>query len=212
MKNNKTLIIIGAVVFLLLIITIPTCSSYNGMVEMRNDAKAKWSEVQAQYQRRNDLIPNLVSTVKGYANHERETLQGVTDARTGAYDRNTALTDTAAVMDAAKAVVNAPDPNAYAGALKNLDKALSIYVNAVHEAYPDLKANENFRSLQDELAGTENRVEMARNKYIIAVRDYNTKIQKFPGNIVAGMFGFQPLEEFQASPEAQQAPKVDFNN
>lgn len=205
MKKNNILIVLAGIVGVLLLLALPTCSAYNGMVAMRNEVKAKSDEIQNQYQRRFDLIPNLVETVKGYAKHEQSTLQGVTDARAGV-----APVDTSAVMNAANAALNAPDANAYANAVGNLRREFSIYVNAVHEAYPDLKANENFSRLQDELAGTENRVEKARHDYIDAVKTYNTKIERFPASIVAGLFGFQPFDGFQAAPEAQSSPKITF--
>lgn len=207
MKNNKTLIIIAAIVGILLLLAIPTCSTYNSMVTLNEDAEQSWGEVQNQYQRRFDLIPNLVATVKAYAKHESETLQGVTNARAGITP-----TDTTALMNAANEAMNAPDANAYANALKKLTAEMSkfsINVNAVHEAYPELKASENFSRLQDELAGTENRVEMARNKYTQTVKDYNIKIKRFPANIVAAMFGFEPRQQYEAEQAAQKAPNVN---
>lgn len=207
MKNNKTLIIIAAIVGILLLLAIPTCSTYNSMVTLNEDAEQSWGEVQNQYQRRFDLIPNLVATVKAYAKHESETLQGVTNARAGITP-----TDTTALMNAANEAMNAPDANAYANALKKLTAEMSkfsINVNAVHEAYPELKASENFSRLQDELSGTENRVEMARNKYTQTVKDYNIKIKRFPANIVAGMFGFEPRQQYEAEQAAQKAPNVN---
>ena len=207
MKNNQTLIIIAAIVGILLLLAIPTCSTYNSMVTLNEDAEQSWGEVQNQYQRRFDLIPNLVATVKAYAKHESETLQGVTNARAGITP-----TDTTALMNAANEAMNAPDANAYANALKKLSAEMSkfsINVNAVHEAYPELKASENFSRLQDELAGTENRVEMARNKYTQTVKDYNIKIKRFPANIVAGMFGFEPRQQYEAEQAAQKAPNVN---
>ncbi len=207
MKNNKTLIIIAIIAGILLLLAIPTCSTYNSMVTLDEDAEQCWGEVQNQYQRRFDLIPNLVATVKAYAKHESETLQGVTNARAGITP-----TDTTALMNAANEAMNAPDANAYANALKKLTAEMSkfsINVNAVHEAYPELKASENFSRLQDELAGTENRVEMARNKYTQTVKDYNIKIKRFPANIVAGIFGFEPRQQYEADQAAQKAPSVN---
>ena len=153
MKNNKLLIILAIIAALLIITGFQTCSTYNSIVTLNEDAEQSWGEVQIQYQRRFDLIPNLVATVKAYAKHESETLQGVTNARAGIVP-----TDTTALMNAATEAMNAPDANAYANALKKLTAEMSkfsINVNAVHEAYPDLKASENFNRLQDELAGTE---------------------------------------------------------
>lgn len=207
MKNNKSLIIIAIIIGILLLLAIPTCSTYNSIVTLNEDAEQSWGEVQNQYQRRFDLIPNLVATVKAYAKHESETLQGVTNARAGITP-----TDTTALMNAANEAMNAPDANAYANALKKLTAEMSkfsINVNAVHEAYPELKASENFSRLQDELAGTENRVEMARNKYTQTVKDYNIKIKRFPANIVAGIFGFEPRQQYEAEQAAQKAPNVN---
>lgn len=203
--KNKSLIIVGVIVGALLLLAIPTCSSYNSMVELDQQAEQSWAEVENQYQRRFDLIPNLVNTVKGYAEHESKTLQGVTDARAGITP-----VDTTAVMQAADAALNAPDANAYAEAMRQLKSQFSIYVNAVHEAYPDLKANENFADLQAQLEGTENRVEKARHDYTEAVKNYNVKIKRFPGSIVAGLFGFDEREQFKAAEEAQKAPEVKF--
>lgn len=203
--KNKTLIIIGVIVGIILLLAIPTCSSYNSMIDLDQKAEQSWAEVENQYQRRYDLIPNLVSTVKGYAEHESGTLQNVTNARAGITP-----VDTTAVMDAAKAALNAPDANAYADAMRQLKSQFSLYVNAVHEAYPDLKANENFADLQAQLEGTENRVEKARHDYTEAVKNYNVKIKRFPANIVASMFGFEPREQFKAEQEAQKAPQVKF--
>lgn len=205
--KNKTLITICAIVGVILLLLVPACSSYNDMVSLDETAEQSWAEVENQYQRRYDLIPNLVNTVKGYAAHESTTLQNVTDARTG--NRNV-LADTTELMNAAKQALNAPDANAYSNALSNLNRQFGIYVNAVHEAYPDLKANENFADLQAQLEGTENRVEKARHDYTKAVKDYNIKVKRFPGNIVAGMFGFAPREQFKAEDGAQKAPEVKF--
>lgn len=203
--KNKTIITIAVIVAVLLLLCVPACSKYNSLVKEQASLDEKWGQVENQYQRRSDLIPNLVETVKGYAKHESTTLQNVTNARVGA-----APIDTTGVMQAARDAMNAPDANAYAGSLSRLKDQFSIYVNAVHEAYPDLKANENFARLQDELAGTENRVTFARQGYIEAVKSYNISVRTFPGNIVASIFGFQPREQFEAEPEAKKAPKVEF--
>ncbi|MCM1293297.1 MAG: LemA family protein [Bacteroides sp.] len=205
MKSNKTLITIGVIIVALFLLIVPTCSTYNSMVTLSEEVDQSWAEVENQYQRRHDLIPNLVNTVKGYAEHESSTLTRVTDARAGI-----APVDTAGVMKAASKALNAPDPNAYASAMQELNRQFSIYVNAVHEAYPDLKANENFADLQAQLEGTENRVETARNNYTESVQKYNTQVRHFPGNIVAGMFGFSPKQQFQAERGAEKAPEVKF--
>lgn len=201
-KSNIVLIV---VVIAIGIICGAGCSTYNKLVTAEQAVDKAWADVQTQYQRRYDLIPNLVETVKGYAAHESETLQGVTNARAGI-----APVDTAGVMQAANAALTAPDANAYASAMSNLSKQFSIYVNAVHEAYPDLKANENFKDLQTQLEGTENRIATYRGYYTTAVQDYNLRVKRFPGNIFASLFGFSAKEQFEAETQAQSAPKVQF--
>lgn len=206
MKNNKTPIVIAIIIVALLILAIPTCSSYNGMVTKSEEADQAWAEVQNQYQRRFDLIPNLVATVKGYAEHEQTTFQNVTNARVGI------PSDSAMMAAYAEAMANkSTEPTAgYAQAQQELQRQMGLYINAVHEAYPDLKANQNFSELQDELAGTENRVEKARHEYTKAVREYNLKVKRFPGSIVASLFGFESKPQFEAEAQAQSAPKVEF--
>lgn len=206
MKNNKTPIVIAIIIVALLILAIPTCSSYNGMVTKSEEADQAWAEVQNQYQRRFDLIPNLVATVKGYAEHEQTTFQNVTNARVGI------PSDSAMMAAYAEAMANkSTEPTAgYAQAQQELQRQMGLYINAVHEAYPDLKANQNFSERQDELAGTENRVEKARHEYTEAVREYNLKVKRFPGSIVASLFGFESKPQFEAEAQAQSAPKVEF--
>lgn len=179
------------------------CSSYNGMVDADQTVQKQWGQVENQYQRRADLIPNLVNTVKGYAAHESSTLENVTNARAGltkAYNEAEAITPEQAQADIA----------AYQQAQSNLKGALDIYVNAVREAYPDLKANENFLNLQAQLEGTENRVATERMRYNEAVEAYNRKVLRFPGNIFASLFGFDRKDMFKAEEGAQHAPKVEF--
>ncbi len=179
------------------------CSSYNGMVDADQSVQKAWGQVENQYQRRADLIPNLVNTVKGYAAHESTTLENVTNARAGltkAYDEAQAITPEQAQADVA----------AYQEAQSRLKGALDIYVNAVREAYPDLKANENFLNLQAQLEGTENRVTTERMRYNEAVEIYNKKVLRFPGRILAALFGFDSKEMFKAEEGAQRAPKVEF--
>ncbi len=179
------------------------CSSYNGMVDADQSVQKAWGQVENQYQRRADLIPNLVNTVKGYAAHESTTLENVTNARAGltkAYDEAQAITPEQAQANVA----------AYQGAQSRLKGALDIYVNAVREAYPDLKANENFLNLQAQLEGTENRVTTERMRYNEAVEIYNKKVLRFPGRIFAALFGFDSKEMFKAEEGAQRAPKVEF--
>ena len=185
---------------LLVATMLPLLSScnYNSLVEQKQGVEQQWAEVQNQYQRRADLIPNLVATVKGYATHESETLEKVTQARAAATSVNINADDlneeTLARFQSAQ--------NELTGALKSL--------LAVSEAYPDLKANENFRDLQVQLEGTENRIATARGRYTEAVAGYNTAIKKFPTVIYAGWFGFQPQPQFKADDAAQKAPEVKF--
>lgn len=200
---NKKLITTVIVAVVILILFGGGCSSYNGMVDADQAVQKQWGQVENQYQRRADLIPNLVNTVKGYAAHESSTLQNVTDARAGltkAYNDAQAITP-----EQAQANIEA-----YQQAQSNLKGALDIYVNAVREAYPDLKANENFLNLQAQLEGTENRVSTERQRYNEAVEIYNRKVLRFPGNIFAKLFGFDSKEMFKAEEGAQRAPKVEF--
>ena len=188
---NKKLITTVIVAVVILILFGGGCSSYNGMVDADQAVQKQWGQVENQYQRRADLIPNLVNTVKGYAAHESSTLQNVTDARAGltkAYNDAQAITP-----EQAQANIEA-----YQQAQSNLKGALDIYVNAVREAYPDLKANENFLNLQAQLEGTENRVSTERQRYNEAVEVYNRKVLRFPGNIFAKLFGFDSKEMFKA--------------
>ncbi len=196
--------IIGIVVAVCLVFLFAGgCSSYNGMVDADQAVQKQWGQVENQYQRRADLIPNLVNTVKGYAAHESSTLESVTNARAGltkAYDEAQAITPQQAQANVA----------AYQEAQSRLKGALDIYVNAVREAYPDLKANENFLNLQAQLEGTENRVATERMRYNEAVEVYNKKVLRFPGKIFASLFGFDSKDMFKAEEGAQKAPKVEF--
>ncbi len=206
--NKKTLTIGGIIVVIIFIIA--GCfgwyvSARNNFVEMEVNCERTWSEVENQYQRRLSLIPNLVATVKGYAEHEKTTFENVTRARAGlseAYDRANELKGTA--PDSEEAVANISD------AQHRLGSALSLYVNAVREAYPQLAAGEQFKDLQAQLEGTENRIAHARNNYIKAVGDYNTVIRKFPGSIAASIGGFTAKPMFKADAQAAQAPVVSF--
>jgi LemA protein len=163
---------------------------YNRLVSGKNAVKNAWAGIDTQLQRRYDLIPNLVETVKGYMTHERETLEKVTQART-------------AFMNAGSVKEMAQAENMMAGALKSLF--------AVSENYPELKASQNFMMLQEELAGTENKISYSRQRYNSTVKDYNNMVQQFPNNIIAGMFNFTKEEFFEIeNPEAKQAVKVQF--
>lgn len=199
--------IIGLVIVLLLVILCGTgCSRYNAMVEGEQTVEQAWGNVQTAYQRRSDLIPNLVSTVKGYATHESSTLENVTAARAGL------LNASAAADSLAKGQPMADEASMkrFEQAQQRLNSALNVYVNAVHEAYPDLKANENFMNLQTQLEGTENRISTERRRYNEVVRPYNTMIRRFPNNIFAGFFGFEKKPYYEADENAQQAPQVQF--
>ena len=195
MKINKTLIgIIAAVV----IIGGYAISAYNGMVSEQEKATTALANVQSTYQRRADLIPNLVETVKGYAAHEKQTLEDVVAARSKA----TSITLDPSNMTPEKL-------KEFQQAQGELGSALGRLI-AIQENYPDLKANENFRDLQVQLEGTENRINEARNSYNAAVQKYNIVIRSFPKNLFAGMFGFDKMDKFEAEAGAEKTPQVKF--
>jgi len=173
-------------------------NSYNGLVKDQESVETAWAQVQNVYQRRADLIPNLVATVKGYAKHEQETLEGVIEARANA---------TKVTIDPSK--MTPEDLKKYQEAQGEVTNALSRLI-AVSESYPDLKANQNFLELQNQLEGTENRITVERNKFNEVARTYNTKRRTFPTNIIAGIFNFDEKPYFQAQEGADKAPKVDF--
>lgn len=176
------------------------CSGYNGMVQQDENVKKVWNNVQSQYQRRSDLIPNLVNTVKGEANFERGTLTDVVNARA----RATSIQINANDLTADKL-------QQYQQAQAQLSGALGRLL-AVAENYPNLQTNQAFQNLMAELAGTENRIAVARNDFNAAVQDYNVRVRRFPTNILAGIMGFHPREGFTADPGTQNAPKVNFDN
>ncbi len=195
MKKNFALIAVIAVVVLLGLWAV---SGYNGLVTAEEKVSAQWANVESQYQRRADLIPNLVSTVKGYAEHEQETLEGVVSAR----------------ARATQTTVNADQltPEAlqqYQAAQGELTQALGRLLVTV-EKYPDLKANQNFLELQAQLEGTENRIAVERQRFNTEAKAYNTAIRRFPRNLLASMLGFEAKPYFEAQAEAAQAPKVEF--
>jgi LemA protein len=195
MKLSKGLIgIIVAVV----IIGAWAASAYNSMVGEQEKATTALANVQSAYQRRADLIPNLVETVKGYAAHEQGTFEAVVNARAKA---------TQITLDPTN--LTPEKLKEYQQAQGELGSALGRLI-AVQENYPDLKANENFKDLQVQLEGTENRINEARNKYNAVVQDYNVVIRSFPKNIFAGLFGFNKMDKFEAYADAQKAPKVQF--
>ena len=180
-----TIVVVGVAVLLLLYVIV----TYNALVRLRNRIENAWAQIDVQLRRRYDLIPNLVETVKGYAAHEKGTFEAVTQARANA-------------INAQGPVEQARAENMVTGALKPLF--------AVSEAYPDLKANENFLALQEELSGTEGRISYARQYYNDAVLRLNTKIQSFPSNILAGMFGFKEHEYFEADDTSRGPVSVQF--
>ena len=187
--------ILWIVLAVLVLLLIWVVAAYNGFVTFKNRADEAWADIDVQLKRRYDLIPNLVNTVKGYATHESGTLEAVTAARTAAMS---ALSGGATLADKEAA------ENNLSGALKS--------VFALSEAYPDLKANQNFLSLQAELSDTENKIQAARRFYNGNVRDYNTSLQVFPGNLISKAFGFSPKELFQlgADDAAKNAVEVKF--
>lgn len=194
-KNLGIIVIIG----LILLLGGCGCSGYNTMVSQDQNVKSKWGNVQSEYQRRSDLIPNLVNTVKGAADFEKSTLEAVVNARAKA---------TSMTIDPANLT---PENIAkFQQAQGELSGALSRLLVTI-EKYPDLKANQNFRDLQAQLEGTENRIKVSRNDFNTSVQTFNTTVKSFPNNIFAGMFGFKEKGYFAADAGADKAPTVDFN-
>ncbi len=192
---KKSVLIIIAVAIILIIWAV---SSYNGLVNMEEGVNGQWANVETQYQRRADLIPNLVSTVKGYAAHESETLEAVVAARSKA----TQITVDANDLTPAKLAEYQKAQGAVSSALGKL--------LAIQENYPDLKANQNFLELQAQLEGTENRINVARTNFNNSAKEYNAAIRRFPNSLFAGMFGFEKRGYFEAAEGASQAPVVQF--
>lgn len=195
MKKNKGLIITIVVIALVAIWGI---SSYNGLVSMDENVSNQWANVETQYQRRSDLIPNLVNTVKGYAKHESQTLEAVMAARSQATQVKINPSNCTPQQLAA-----------YQKAQGDVTTALGKLL-AITENYPDLKANQNFLELQSQLEGTENRINVARKDFNDTAKKYNTSLRRFPRNIVASMFGFEKRNYFEAEAGAEKAPKVEF--
>lgn len=189
--KKKTWIILAAVAAVVIIIALSVASSYNGFVDKREEVQNAYSQINTNLQRRADLIPNFVETVKGYSNYEQETFTAVTEAR--------------AKLKGADSVEE------QAIASEQLDSAISVWVNAVTEAYPELKAVEQYNALTDELSGTENRIAVARKDYNEAVAEYNASIKKFPGVIVASLFDFDEADYFEASADASKVPEIVFD-
>ena len=192
----------GALVLLLaLIVLIGGCGSYNRLVGLSQDVDSKWAQVQTDYQRRYDLIPNLVNTVQGAANFEKSTLTEITRARASAGQVQ---------LNPNQAPANAAELEKFQQAQDHLSSALSRLLVVV-ERYPELKANSNFRDLQAQLEGTENRIAVARRDFNLAVQSYNTAVRRFPTMLFAGMFGFHPKPYFQSASGAEALPKVQFD-
>ena len=192
--KKKWIIVIAVIA----VIAIYFTSTYNSMVAQEEAVSTAWSNVENQYQRRSDLIPNLVNTVKGYAAHEKETFDAVVSARAKATQTTVSIDD-----------LTPEKMQAYQRAQGEVGSALSRLL-AVTENYPELKANENFKELQAQLEGTENRISVERRKFNETARGYNTAIRKFPRNIVAGMFGFEKHPYFEAEEGSEKAPEVKF--
>lgn len=195
MKKNKGLIITIVVIVLVALWGIP---SYNGLVGMDENVSNQWANVETQFQRRSDLIPNLVNTVKGYAKHESQTLEAVMAARSQA---------TQVKIDPSNCTPQ--QLAAYQKAQGDVTTALGKLL-AITENYPDLKANQNFLELQSQLEGTENRINVARKDFNDSAKKYNTSLRRFPRNIIASMFGFEKRNYFEAEAGAEKAPKVEF--
>ena len=194
MKNKGLIITIVVIV----LVALWGISSYNGLVGMDENVSNKWANVETQYQRRSDLIPNLVNTVKGYAKHESQTLEAVMAARSQA---------TQVKIDPSNCTPQ--QLAAYQKAQGDVTTALGKLL-AITENYPDLKANQNFLELQSQLEGTENRINVARKDFNDSAKKYNTSLRRFPRNIIASMFGFEKRNYFEAEAGAEKAPKVEF--
>ena len=197
---KKSWLIIGILVVLVIILYSSFKGTYNNMVQLDEAVTTSWSTVQTQYQRRADLIPNLVNTVKGFAAQEKSVLTGVVEARAKA---------TSIQIDPSK--LTEANIQQFQQAQGQVSSALSRLL-AVVENYPELKSNQNFLELQAQLEGTENRIAVARDRFNKSVQAYNTYIRQFPNSILASMFGFDRRAQFQATENAQKAPEVQFNN
>ncbi len=198
MKKRTGLVAAVVVVVLLVVAAFYCYTTYNGLVNKDEAVKTAWSNVETQYQRRADLIPNLVNTVKGYAAHESQTLESVTAARANATSINLSVDELT------------PERMAeFQQAQSQLQSALGRLI-AVSERYPDLKANQNFMELQAQLEGTENRIAVARKDFNEVARTYNVAVRRFPSNVVAGLFGFEQKPYFDALEGAETAPVVNF--
>ena len=188
---KKGIAILIAVLAVIGIIIGIISGSYNKLVNQQEEVENKQSVISVQLQRRADLIPNFVNTVKGYSDYEQKTYTAVTEARS--------------------AVAGAKTAGEQTKAAEQLDSAISVWVNAITEAYPELKANDNYKALQVELEGTENRIATARKDYNDAAKSYNSSVRRFPKNIIAGMFGFEKVEYFEAQAGSESVPQVSFD-
>ncbi len=199
-KPKRFLITLGIIILCIFCFYGCFKNTYNGFVEKDENVSQKWSEVQNQYQRRYDLIPNLTATVKGYAQHEKEVFEEVAKARASAGGQ----------INVSDSILN--DPEAFANYQQIQDQlgASLQRLLVVTENYPELKADKNFLALQDELASTENKIAVERKRFTESVEDYNKSIRMFPKNIIANMCGFTKKEYFNAAVQAQEAPKVEF--
>lgn len=195
---NRTKLMLTIVIALFAIAVLWVVNSYNRIVTAEEAVTTEWANVESQYQRRADLIPNLVATVKGYATHESETLEAVVNARAKA-------TQTTIDVDN----FSREEFEKYQEVQHELNSALSRLM-MITENYPDLKANQNFRNLQEQLEGTENRIQITRQSYNNIAKTYNTMIRRFPNNILSSMFGFEMATYFKADIEAIRAPQVNF--
>lgn len=196
MKKGTIILLVIVVAVIMLFMSFK--STYNNMVSQRENVKAQWSNVENQYQRRADLIPNLVSTVKGYAQHESSTLEAVVEARSKATQMQVNFDQ-----------LDEQTLNKYNQAQGEISSALGKLL-AITENYPDLKANQNFRDLQVQLEGTENRISVERRKFNEAAQAYNSYVMQFPRNLLASMFGFTQKSYFAAEAGAEKAPEVNF--
>ena len=192
------IIVIGVILVAFLLLVLPAISTYNGLVSKQEAVDAAWAQVENVYQRRADLIPNIVETVKGYATHEKSTLTEVIEARSKATQ-----------VSINPKNLNAESLKQFQSAQDGLSSALARLMVVV-EKYPDLKANQNFLELQSQLEGTENRIAVERKKFNESAQDYNTSIRKFPSNMFASMFGFEKKAYFEAAQGAEKAPAVKF--
>ena len=197
---NKKYFTIGIIVAAVVLLCGITYSSYNKLVLLDEETSSAWSQVENQYQRRYDLIPNLVNTVKGYAKHEESVLRELTEARSKA----------GGVISVDSSILDDPEKMAEFQKVQNELGASLQRLLAVTENYPELKANQNFLALQDELEGTENRISVERKRFNDSVKAYNSTMRRFPMNLLAGMFGFEKKNYFAAEAAAAKAPEVQF--